>query len=115
MLSVEHGVAWVPYLVSQLDKVYHQCYDNEWIGGRPDDLPSEIFKRHVSLAPYLGDPIAEVMDVLGPGNLMLGSDYPHPEGVAEPAEFLGQLAGYSEKVVRGYMRSTAAGLFGLPA
>ena len=115
ILSVENGVGWVPYLLRQLDKSYRQCYENEWIGGRPDDLPSEIFKRHVSLAPFFGDPIAEVMNVLGPGNLMLGSDYPHPEGVAEPAEFLGQLAGYSEEVVRGYMRSTAAGLFGLPA
>ena len=44
---------------------------------------------------------------------MLGSDYPHPEGVTEPSDFLEPLADQPESVVRGFMRGTAAELYGL--
>ena len=115
VISIEYGIAWVPYLLSQLDKCYRVAYDMEWIGGRPADLPSEIFKRHVSLTAFFEDKISEIMELLGPGRLLLGSDYPHPEGVAEPAEFLGQLPGQSEAVVRAFMRDNAAALYGLAA
>lgn len=112
MMIVENGIGWVPYLLLQMDKAYRISYDNEWLGGRPD-LPSEVFKRHFYITPFLGDQIPEMMDLLGPGHVMLGSDYPHPEGVAEPSDYLEQLADQPESRVRSFMRDTAAELYGL--
>ena len=114
MMIVENGVGWVPYLLQQMDKAYRMSYDSDWLGGRPD-LPSEIFKRHLYITPFLGDQIVELIDLLGPGCVILGSDYPHPEGVTEPSDYLEQLADQPEALVRGFMRGNAAGLFGLPA
>ena len=80
VISIENGIGWVPYLLSQLDKCYRLAYDRAWIGGRPNDLPSEIFKRHVYLTAVFEDKVSEVMELLGPDRLLLGSDYPHPGG-----------------------------------
>ena len=115
VMIVENGIGWVPYLLTQLDKCYRMAWDSPWLGGRPRDLPSELFKRHFYLSPFLGDRIVETMRLLGPGRLMLGTDFPHPEGVTEPADFLAELAGQPETVVKSFMRDTAAELYGLQA
>lgn len=115
MMIVENGIGWVPYLLEQLDKSYRMSYANDWLGGRPPELPSEVFKRHLYLTPFFGDRIVETMDLLGADRVMLGSDFPHPEGVAEPSDYLEQLADQPEALVRSFMRDTAAELYGLGA
>ena len=85
------------------------------LGGRPDDLPSEIFKRHISITPFYGDDIPRIMNLLGPDRLLLGTDWPHPEGVFEPSDFLDQLPGSSETEVRSFMRDNGARVFDLSA
>ena len=115
LLVSEYGAMWVPLLLRLLDKGYRLGYGMEWLGGRPDDLPSEVFKRHISITPFFGDDIPLVMDLLGPDRVLLGSDWPHPEGVAEPSEFLDQLPGRSQTVLKGFMRDNGARIFGLSA
>ena len=85
------------------------------LGGRPDDLPSEIFKHHISITPFYGDDIPRIMNLLGPDRVLLGTDWPHPEGVFEPSDFLDQLPGRSETEVRSFMRDNGARVFGLSA
>ncbi|MEZ4282455.1 MAG: amidohydrolase family protein [Myxococcota bacterium] len=41
----------------------------------------EIFKRHVSVAPFDDDDLRGLIDLLGADRVLFGSDYPHPEGV----------------------------------
>ncbi len=113
LLVTEYGTMWVPLLLRLMDKGYRLGYGMEWLGGRPDDLPSEIFKRHISITPFYGDDIPRIMDLLGPDRVLLGSDWPHPEGVFEPADFLDQLPGRSEAEVRGFMRDNGTRVFGL--
>ena len=115
LLVSEYGTMWVPLLLRLLDKGYRLGYGMEWLGGRPDDIPSEVFKRHISITPFFGDDIPLVMDLLGPHRVLLGSDWPHPEGVAEPSEFLDQLPGRAETVLKGFMRDNGARIFGLSA
>ena len=35
--------------------------------------------------------MSKLVEILGADRVMFGSDYPHPEGLAEPREFLSEL------------------------
>ncbi len=87
-VSVENGSAWVPYLLRVMDKAEKTGAYGPWIGGRIGDRPSEIFKRHVSVAPFDDDDLRGLIDLIGVDRVLFGSDYPHPEGVANPWDFL---------------------------
>jgi predicted TIM-barrel fold metal-dependent hydrolase len=87
-MSIENGSAWVPYLLRVMDKAEKQGAYGNWLGGRITDHPSEIFKRHVSVAPNDDDDIRGLVDLIGATQVLLGSDYPHPEGFPEPRKFL---------------------------
>ena len=56
-------------------------------GGRVDDLPSDIFREHVWVAPDDDDDVRGLIDAIGVERVLLGSDYPHPEGHESPAHF----------------------------
>jgi len=59
-----------------------------WIGGKLTERPSRIFRRHVRVVPYPEDDIPRIVrDLPDVDCLVMGSDFPHAEGLAEPAEF----------------------------
>jgi predicted TIM-barrel fold metal-dependent hydrolase len=115
VLSIEHGSSWVPPLLKLMDKSAMMARQGEWPFGRLDDKPSEIFRRHVYLTPYPEDDVSRLAQVIGADRILFGSDYPHPEGVAEPIDFLKDLAGLPDSDVRLIMRDNAAKLLGIPA
>jgi predicted TIM-barrel fold metal-dependent hydrolase len=86
-MSIENGSAWVPYLLRVMDMAEKTGEYGEWIGGRISDHPSAIFRRHVSVAPF-ADEVRDLVDTLGADRVLLGSDYPHPEGIAKPRTFV---------------------------
>ena len=49
-------------------------------------------------------------DLLGADRLLMGSDWPHAEGIAEPADYLRNLDGFSPDELRLIMRENALGL-----
>jgi len=111
-MSIENGSAWVPYLLRVMDKAQKTGAFGEWIGGRISDPPSSIFRRHVSVAPFDDDDIRGLVDLIGADRVLLGSDYPHPEGMAEPRRTLdGQ--GLSEAEIRRIARENGARLLRL--
>jgi predicted TIM-barrel fold metal-dependent hydrolase len=87
----------------------------EWPGGYFRGRPSEILKQHLSLTPYPEDDVRALVEMMGPGQVLFGSDYPHPEGLAEPNSFVELLNGLDDADVRRVMRSNTAELLGLPA
>ena len=87
-MSIENGSAWVSYLLRVMDHGATTGARGQWLGGRLEDRPSEVFRRHVSVAPFDDDDIRGLVDLLGPERVLLGSDYPHPEGYPEPRDFL---------------------------
>lgn len=87
-MSIENGSAWVPYLLRVMEKGVRSGQYGEWLGGRFDDSPTDIFRNHVSVAPFDDDDIRGLVDVIGADRVLLGSDYPHPEGHPDPATFL---------------------------
>ena len=53
--------------------------------------PVEQFKTHVWVSPFWEDDLLEVVGYLGVDQVLFGSDYPHPEGLAEPRSYVNHL------------------------
>lgn len=89
VLIAEHGASWVPHTLSHMDKSRGMGRNGPWIGGKLTERPSAIFRRHVGVVPYPEDDIPALVAGLGgdPGCLLMGSDFPHAEGIADPAAF----------------------------
>ena len=113
VMSVEHGSLWVAYLMQAMDKMKGMGRNGPWPGGYVRGRPSEVFKRHVFVAPYHEDPMQPLVDALGASQVVFGSDYPHAEGVAEPIQFAESLAGFDAATTRQIMRDNALDLLGL--
>jgi len=96
VLSVENGSLWVPYLLAAMDKMKGMGRNGPWPGGRFKGRPSEVFKKHVYVSPYHEEDIIALAELIGPDHVLFGSDYPHPEGLADPVNFREGLAGMSE-------------------
>ena len=61
-------------------------------GTRRED-PVEVFKRNIFVHPFHEDDPIGLIKLLGPDNVLFGSDYPHPEGMADPLSFVEDLEG----------------------
>jgi predicted TIM-barrel fold metal-dependent hydrolase len=112
-LIAEHGASWVPHTLSHMDKSRGMGRNGPWVGGKLDERPSAIFKRHVRVAPYPEDDIPWIVDNLAgdASCLVMGSDFPHAEGLAEPADFVKLLDPLDETTKRAIMRTNAETLF----
>jgi predicted TIM-barrel fold metal-dependent hydrolase len=113
-MSIENGSAWVGYLLRVMDKGERLGRFGDWIGGRISDRPSELFKRHVSVAPFDDDDIRGLVDLIGADRVLLGSDYPHPEGVPEPRKAL-EGHGLTDAEIRLIARDNMERLLRLPS
>lgn len=113
VLSVENGSLWVPYLLKAMDKMKGMGRNGPWIGGRVPGRPSDIFREHVYVSPYHEEDIVALAELIGPGRVLLGSDYPHPEGLKNPADFANSITSMHEDDIRKVMRDNAKTLLGL--
>ncbi|MCC7076314.1 MAG: amidohydrolase family protein [Acidimicrobiia bacterium] len=80
-LSVGHGGGWVPYLLGRLDQVATTASPT----GRRVELPSDVVRRHLHVAPGGGDDIADIVACLGVDRVLYGSGWFGHEGEMEPA------------------------------
>ena len=102
--TIESGSDWVPTLVTALHKTYKQNPD-QWA-----EDPVETLRRHVSVSPYYEDDIRELADLIGADRVLMGSDYPHAEGLAEPSDYVHDLHGFSADEIRLIMRENGLSL-----
>ena len=63
------------------------------------------------MSPYPEDDVLALIERIGAERVLFGSDFPHPEGLAEPARFAELLEGCSEEQVRRILRDNAVELF----
>ncbi|MGH9231886.1 MAG: amidohydrolase family protein [Acidimicrobiales bacterium] len=83
--SIENGGDWVTPFVEHLEDVHRkmpQAFDED---------PVDAFKRNVYVNPFHEDDIEQLVDVMGADHLLFGSDYPYPEGLAEPCSYVDHL------------------------
>ncbi|MFO0688655.1 MAG: amidohydrolase family protein [Myxococcota bacterium] len=111
ILSLENGSGWVAYLLDLLDHKKGMGRRGPWLGGYFRGRPSEVFKRHVYVSPYPEDDVPALVRLIGAERVLFGSDFPHPEGLAEPARFADLLEAFPPGDVRRIMRDNAVELF----
>ncbi|MEN8159457.1 MAG: amidohydrolase family protein [Myxococcota bacterium] len=112
--SVENGSLFVPYLMAVMDKMGGMGRNGPWPGGRIREKPSAIIRRHLFVSPYHEEDIPALARSIGASQVLFGSDYPHPEGLAEPAQFAEEIAELSEADQRLILRDNAMRLVGRP-
>lgn len=80
VVSLEHEVAWAAHFLQTIDYTYTQrARRAQWHRFAGDARPSDFFRRNVSIS-FQEDAIGlRLRDVIGVGNLVWGSDYPHAE------------------------------------
>jgi microsomal dipeptidase-like Zn-dependent dipeptidase len=58
-----------------------------------------VFKRHVFVSPHhFGEDIGELADLLGPSQVLFGSDFPHPEGMSDVDDYEERTAEFAARV-----------------
>jgi predicted TIM-barrel fold metal-dependent hydrolase len=87
--SIETGSDWVFHLFEKLGKSFGQ------IPQAYLDDPRETFKRHVWVSPFYEDELGALRDLLGVDHVLMGSDYPHAEGLVEPASYVKDLENFN--------------------
>jgi len=86
--SVENGANWLPNFLEKMDKMRGMAKNGFWPCGQLLERPSHIFKKHCYVVAYPEDDVKAIVEKIGTSDcLMMGSDYPHAEGVPEPRDF----------------------------
>jgi predicted TIM-barrel fold metal-dependent hydrolase len=113
VVSLENGSLWTHYLLKAMDKMKGMGRHGRWLGGKVAGRPSEIFREHVWVCPFHEEDVTALVDLIGSERVVFGSDFPHPEGLANPADFAGLLVGLDDSSVRRIMRDNALELLGI--
>ena len=104
---IENGASWVAPLLKTLKDLYKKM---------PQEFaenPVDVVRRNIYISPFWEEDYAELAELLGEDHVLFGSDYPHPEGLAEPAAFANDLAHLPEEQVRKFMGGNLAQLMGV--
>jgi predicted TIM-barrel fold metal-dependent hydrolase len=105
VLVSEFGAEWVPHFIRHMDKSRGMGRNGRWLGGPLSERPSSIFKRHIRVVPYPEDDTVAMIEKLGSAEtLLMGSDWPHAEGLREPADFFQRVEGLGDENRRLFLR-----------
>lgn len=102
--SLENGASWMDGLVARLALVYKKM---------PETFtqdPVKSLRDHVFIAPFYEDDTEALIKLMGSNRIMFGSDWPHPEGLADPLKYLNDIDMLSEEETKLIMHSNMKGL-----
>jgi predicted TIM-barrel fold metal-dependent hydrolase len=101
---IENGSSWVQPLLGNIADAYKKL---------PQDFaehPVEVIKRNIYISPFWEEDLGALAELIGVDHVLFGSDYPHPEGLADPAKYTEELAGLPDEAVRKIMGGNLARL-----
>jgi predicted TIM-barrel fold metal-dependent hydrolase len=87
MASVENGASWAPDLLHRLDDAANRN------PGYFKEHPRDLFGEHVWVTPFWEDHMDALAADVRTDRLLLGSDWPHAEGVRAPADYITESLG----------------------
>jgi predicted TIM-barrel fold metal-dependent hydrolase len=105
---VENGSHWVRPLIEAMEHAYK--FSPEAF----DEHPVEAFRRCFWVHPFHEDDPRGLADLIGVDNIIFGSDYPHPEGLADPLTFVDDLVDFSDEDKAKIMGGNLARAMGVP-
>jgi predicted TIM-barrel fold metal-dependent hydrolase len=110
----EQGSVWVPFVVRKMDHAFLMGRRATW--DNVQRRPRELFAEHFVVAPFPEENVRRLVDEVGLGPVVFGSDFPHGEGLPFPARYVdAQLVGFSEDEVRAIMHDNLGGFLGQAA
>ena len=104
VVSVENGASWLAPLLWRLTHAYGQ------MPGAFKRHPVDTFHKHIFVAPFYEDNVDDLIKLIPAERILFGSDYPHPEGLAEPLDYLKDFKNYSADDVQKIFSSNLKGL-----
>jgi predicted TIM-barrel fold metal-dependent hydrolase len=107
LMAIENGSGFVRPLLHNLTETYRMM---------PQEFtenPIEVFKRNVYVHPFHEEDIHGLVELLGSDHILFGSDFPHPEGLADPIAYVDDLEGLPRDDVVKIMGGNLAGLMGV--
>jgi len=102
VMSVENRSEWVAPLL----KVFRQFYRP----GMLEEDPIDAFRRCVWISPHWDEDFDELVEQLSSERVVAGSDWPHPDSLAEPTNYVKYLDGFGDDVIRQIMRDNLRSL-----
>jgi predicted TIM-barrel fold metal-dependent hydrolase len=109
VLPIENGSSWVAPLLDGLSHTYEMnphLFEQD---------PVTTFKQNIWVHPFHEDDPLAIVRLLGADRVLFGSDYPHPEGIAEPTAYVERLAGLSHEDIAKVMGGNMAQILRLAA
>jgi predicted TIM-barrel fold metal-dependent hydrolase len=105
LCSVENGAKWLPAFLDKMDVMRGMAKNGYWPCGQLKQRPSQIFKEHCFIVAYPEDNVKAIIEAIGTDScILMGSDYPHAEGVPTPRDFATEaLKGLTPDQVRNIM------------
>ena len=94
---VENGSNWVRPLLRDMEHAYATSPHSF------EEDPIEVFKRNIYVHPFHEEDPIGLVGLLGPDQVLFGSDFPHPEGMADPISFVDELSSLPHDVVAKIM------------
>jgi predicted TIM-barrel fold metal-dependent hydrolase len=104
IVSVENGSEWVGPLLYRLSRAYGQV---------PSGFkrhPKDTFQKHVFVAPFYENDPKELANHIPVERILFGSDYPHPEGLAEPLDYLEEFKNFGPAEIEKIFSTNLKGL-----
>jgi predicted TIM-barrel fold metal-dependent hydrolase len=89
---IENGASWLPPLLAELKNLYKKMPD-----AFPGGDPVQMVKDRLYISPFWEEDLRDLADLIGADHILFGSDYPHPEGLAEPTTYIDQLSEFTEE------------------
>jgi predicted TIM-barrel fold metal-dependent hydrolase len=108
-LPVENGSSWVRPL---LETFAHEYDHNPHLY---EEDPVMVFKRNIWVHPFHEEDPVGLAEILGADRVVFGSDYPHPEGLADPVSWVDQLQGLPHDDIAKIMGGNIAEVLKVPA
>jgi predicted TIM-barrel fold metal-dependent hydrolase len=107
--AIENGGDWVVPFLEHLEDTYRK------MPHAFDEDPIAAFKRNVFISPFHEDKIDRLIEAIGSDHVLFGSDFPHPEGLAEPCSYLDHLPpGLPDEDLTNIMGGNLGRLMGVP-
>ena len=104
---IENGSSWLVPLLDQLADVYKK-QPQGFLGD-----PVEEVKNRIHISPFWEEDMAELAGIIGVERVLFGSDYPHPEGLADPVTYIDAIQGMEEADQAKIMGGNLARLIGV--
>jgi predicted TIM-barrel fold metal-dependent hydrolase len=82
---IEAGATWLFPLLDSVADVYKKAPE-AFLGN-----PIEEIKNRIHISPFYEDGVLDLIELIGVERVLFGSDFPHPEGLAEPTHYADML------------------------